>query len=485
MIRYILIFLTLSPWVTLHAAGSTNGFENGIVEVLVTAQRQDPRLPWRNERPSLRSSYGVVIAPGHIVTTEDTVRNATLVEIRRPGQPNKITARIIKADPRINAALLKIPKEYESTFIPVLWDGKTTRNAKVTLAQFDDAGQIQTGEGRITETAVSPLPALPHSVLTFSILSDLKLDRSGAPVFIDNRLVGIAIRYDVTSQITQALPAFLLKRFVDDAFSPPYSGFATAGVFWTPLIDPSKRRFYGITDNDIGILVLKLIPESGSSKVLAPGDIILRWDGCDIDSQGYYLDPDFGRLAFSHLIAKRQPGDTITCSILRDRQHINVEVMLEAFNDSRALIPQNIEGLPAEYLVEGGILLRELTADYLMSAGNRWMISNNPRLVNLFLTHAQFPDKPGDRVVILAGVLPDNINKGYQRLRDDIVTKVNNQPVSSLKDVFAIRRRDGRISRITIKNMGTDIVLDSDDLEAANQRISGRYRIHSLMSERP
>jgi hypothetical protein len=162
-----------------------------------------------------------------------------------------------------------------------------------------------------------------------------------------------------------------------------------------------------------------------------------------------------------------------------------VDVVLDAYDDSRALIPQNIEGRQAQYLVEGGILLRELTADYLMAPGARWMVANNPRFVNLFLSRAQFPDKPGDRVVIMADILPDMINKGYQQIHDDIVTKVNGQPISSLKDVFAIRRRDGAITRITLTNMGVDIVLDPAALEEANRRISKQYRIHQLMLEYP
>jgi hypothetical protein len=302
---------------------------------------------------------------------------------------------------------------------------------------------------------------------------------------IDNRLVGMAMRYNVANQLTMALPASLLQRFVSDATSPSYRGFSTAGIFWTPLIDPAKRLFYKAPEKDSGILILKLIPDSGASRTLRTGDVILLWDGSDIDSQGYYLDPDFGRLAFSHLIAKRFPGDTVACTILRDGQTVNQEVTLDDFDDSRALIPNNVEGFPSEYIVEGGLLLRELTADYLMSSGTRWLVANNPRFVNLYLTQAQFPKKPGDRIVILAGVLPDDINKSYQHLRDDIITQVNGKPVSSLDDVFAIRRSDGGISRITLRNMGTDIILDSAALESANQRIADRYRIHKLMHDRP
>jgi hypothetical protein len=134
----------------------------------------------------------------------------------------------------------------------------------------------------------------------------------------------------------------------------------------------------------------------------------------------------------------------------------------------------------SEYLVEGGLILRELSADYLLSRGSRWMLNANPRLVFLYLNRAQFPGKPGQRVVILSGVLPDSINRGIQDYRDDVVTHVNGQAVSNIREVFAIRDRDNGIWRITTQSHGVDIVLERDQLREANQRIAERYRIPQL-----
>ena len=126
------------------------------------------------------------------------------------------------------------------------------------------------------------------------------------------------------------------------------------------------------------------------------------------------------------------------------------------------------------------MILRELNADYLLAYGNQWMLKANPRLVNLYLTRAQFPETPGAHVVILADIIPDTINKGYQGYRDDVVTQVNSQAVSNLAEVFSIRKRDGGIWRVTTQSHGVDIVLDRAQLEEANQRIAERYRIPML-----
>ena len=467
---------------TLAMAETNEPIDQSVVEVLVTTQRYDPRVPWRRERPGSRAGYGVVIAPGRIVTPEDLVRNAMLVEIRCPGQGAKTSARIVQTDARADAALLAIDVESDGMNLPPAeWDGAVTTGTKVKLVQFDSAGQMQAGEGRVTEVTVSQLPEAPHSILTFSVLTDLKLDRVGGPVFRNGRLVGLAVRYDESSQTSVILPTSVLKRFVEAASNPPYRGIATAGIFWTPLIDPAKRRYLGLPDANLGVLVVRTVPESGATGVLAPDDVIVEWDGRPIDSQGYYNDTEFGRLSFSHLIAGyRSPGDTVPATIMRSRQRMNVRVRLDAFEDRKALIPLNTEGQQAGYLVEGGLVLRELSADYLQAFGTRWLLTANPRLVNLYLTRAQFPDTPGERVVILSDVVPDVINKGYNGYRDDVVTHVNGQPVSNLKEVFAVRERDGGIWRVTTQSRGVDIVLERAQLDEANRRISERYRIPKL-----
>lgn len=449
-----------------------------VAEVLVTAQRFDPGVPWKKSRPETRAGYAVVIADGRLVTTEDLVRNAVLVELRRPGDAAKITARVLEADPRVNAALLAAPT---TGLTPVEWAEPVRTGAKLQLVQFDEAGQRQNGEGRITSIEVAAIPASVHSILTIQALTDLKLDRIGAPAFHEGRLTGLVMQYDEASQTSLVLPAPILKRFVDDASHPPYQGIAVAGLMWAPLIEPAKRRYLGLPEDGKGVLVLRTIPGSSASSVLKPGDVILSWDGCSIDSQGYYIDPDYGRLLMVHQISgRRHPGDKIGVSLWRNHKREDVQVKLDAYDDARALVPLNIEGEQAEYLVEGGLIIRELSANYLLARGPQWMIQSNPRLVHLYLTRAQAPEKPGDRVVILSVVLPDPINVGYQEIRDEVILRVNGQPVANMKDVFAVRDRDKGLTRITTQTLGVDLMLEKGMLQDANRRVAQMYRIPKL-----
>lgn len=474
----LLLLISFLMFATLAPAGEPAAIAPCIMEVLVTAQRFDPHVPWKKTRPESKAGYGVVIADGRLITTEDLVRNAVMVEVRKPGGASKAPARIVVADPRVNAALLSAPTD---GLTPATWNGVDKTGSAIQLVQYDEAGLTQVGAGRITGIEVASLPNLSMSILTIQALTDLKLDRVGTPAFHDGHLVGLVMQYDEGSQTSLVLPSAILKRFVEEASQPPYRGVATAGLVWAPLIEPAKRQYLGLPDDDKGVLVLRTIPGSGSGKVLRAGDVILSWDGQPVDSQGYYNDPEFGRLLMVHQISgRRHPGDAVTVMRWRDRKQEEVQVILDAYNDSKALIPMNVEGYQAEYLVEGGVILRELTLDYLTAYGAQWMVRANPRLVNLYLTRALAPEKPGDHVVILSGVLPAPINVGYQEIRDEIITKVNGKPVSTMQDVFAIRAADGGLTRFTTQASSVDLVLDKTELAEANRIIARLYGIPRL-----
>lgn len=474
--------LTAAAW----AADTEPLPSDSTVEVLVTAQRPDARFPWRRERPGTRQGYGVFVSATEVITTDELVRNATLIEVRQPGRGRKWTARVVQADARANAAVLDVAGiTPDAPFKPVVLDEAVPRAEKVQVVTFDEAGQMKSGDGRITEASVEPLPDAASSILLFKVLTDLKTDGQGLPVFHHGRLAGLVMEYDSEAQSSVVIPSPILRQVVDDSVAPPYKGLASAGMLWATLVDPAKRHYLKLQDDNRGILITRLLPGSGASQSLKPDDVIVSWDGKSIDSQGYYTDEIYGRLLLTHLICgRRRPGDIVTVAIIRDGVPTEVHVTLSAYNDRDALVPRNPEDEPADYLVDGGLVLRELSFDYLRSFGGKWMVAANPRLVNLYLTRALAPDKPGQRIVILSAVLPDPINIGYQGYHDEIVTKVNGQAVTNLNDVFAIVKRDGGVRRLAFDTTTLDLVLDPTGLAEANRRLAQQYRIPHLMSHR-
>jgi len=250
---------------------ANNGAGNCVLDVLVTYQTCDERLPWRLSPPQNRAGYGLVVGPGRILTTEDLVRQATLVELRRPGHASKFTALVTNADPQLDAALLAVRDTGLLPHLePVVLATNLERGAETRIVQYEDSGAPQEGTGRIVELSVEALPAAPAAVLTCRVLSDLRVMNTGAPVFIGSRLAGLMMRYDAQRQSGFVLPAPILARFLRAAAAPVYHAPPYAGFTWMALVDPVLRRYLGVPEAGDGRIKALSEAANRAIRVLSP-----------------------------------------------------------------------------------------------------------------------------------------------------------------------------------------------------------------------
>ena len=452
-----------------------------VVDILVSCQSYDEHMPWRISRPQFRQGYGVVVGPGRVLTTEELIRQATLVELRQPGHAAKFTAVIRQADPQLATALLEVQDvRFQRELEPVVLATNVARDTQTRIVQYDESGLRQEGAGRIVEIGVEGLPAAPAAVLTLRVLSDLRVQNPGAPVYSDGHLAGIMMRYDAQHQTGFVLPAPLLARFLQAAAEPAYQSPPSGGFSWVPLVDDAKRRYLGLAGESGGVQVVDVLTNATATGVLQPNDVLLRWDGFAVDNQGFYMDPEYGRTRLSHAIeGRRRAGERVPIEFMRQGGLQQVTVTLRPHHDADALVPENTVGAPPDYLVEEGFVIRELTGRYL-HAGGRGGGAGSLRLSHIYLTRSEQPERAGDRVVVLAGVLPDPSNIGYQELRDEVITEVNGEMVRNLQDVFRILDRDHGIQRLAFQGRGVDVVLDPAQREAVNERVARTYRIPEL-----
>jgi hypothetical protein len=386
------------------------------------------------------------------------------------------------SDEQANLALLRIPNDSDSANLRAMqFTDSLSRTDEVSILQFDETAQIQRGKAQIVQISIKSLPSAPFPALIFTILTDVNINGEGSAVLRDGKLAGLIMSYDRGSRTGNMLPYVILKHFLDDVHQLPYNGFASAGFLWTQLIDPAKRKFYKVNHADKGILVIDCLPGSGASVSLQPNDVILEWDKYNIDNLGLYKDPDFGLLAFPYLImGRRSPEDLVPVKIIRNGEEQNLTVKLSRRIDSDALVEENVTHQREEYIVEGGFIIRELSGTYLQAYGQDWQKNVDPRLVNIYLTKRFHPEHAGDKVVILAGVLPNPINIGYQHFRDDVITKVNGKVIRNMADVFKILKEEKNIQRLSIQSMDVDLVLDQSMLPESNDKLAQLYRIPRL-----
>jgi S1-C subfamily serine protease len=410
------------------------------------------------------------------------VRNNTLIQIRKPHSGRRITATLIKSDCQVDLALLQIDDETalaEMTKAQI--EDKLPLDSTVEITQIDETAGVQTGDGHVVKAFVSSLPSAPYSILQYDILTGLNVTAEGAPVFHRGKLAGIMMSYRSSSRTGKMIPGMFIRRFVDDVMDGHYDGFAFAGFFWEPLIDPVKRRYLGVTATDDGVRISSCVPAAHHGDTLNPNDVLLEWDGHRIDNLGYYQDDTYGRLLFPHLVKSlRKPGEKATAKIVRGGKTMQVELSLSRGFQRNDLIPENTVGAPVPYIITGGIVIQEVTGRLLLAFGQNWQTRVDPLLAHIYLTRQDSPDIPGEHIVIFTRTLNDPINISYQDFANEIIEKVNNKPIHNIKDIFRIMEADGGIKSISLHGIGVDIVLDQDKLREADERIARQYRIPAL-----
>lgn len=474
MKRYLIASMVMACCVCY--AGTSDG---SVLRITVTYQKEDPFLPWRSMSPAKRYGYGVVIGDGRVLTTESLVRHQRLVELRRPMSGARIVAEVIMSDPTLDLALLQVAGLSELKGIKkARIAGRLPVHARVEIVQFDGTSDLQSDPAQVLKVSVQSLPSAPYRALVYSLLMDVAVNGNGAGVFRKGKLAGLVVGYNRSSRMGYAIPCSTIRSFLEDVENPPYIGTASAGFMWYGLSDPAKRRYLGLADDHGGVLVVGCIPGSGADDALQPNDVMIELDGNSIDNLGFYDDPYFGRIEFGYLISgARRPGDLLTLRIVRNKKEMTVNVKLSHQQDDRLFIPEDIIGRPSEYLLTGGFLIREVSGRYIRAHGSEWETMFNPRLVHMYLSGVSNRWEPGHHPVILARVLADPVNIGYQGFRNELITHVNGRAITCIEDIFQIVDDDGGVVSLRLKGVGVDLVLPRKDLRAIDKGISDMYRV--------
>jgi hypothetical protein len=194
--------------------------------------------------------------------------------------------------------------------------------------------------------------------------------------------------------------------------------------------------------------------------------------------QGRYKDPDYGQLLLENLCTRKKfSGDIVRIKVWRDAREQWVNFKLPKFDYATHLLPEFSFDQEPEFLLAGGLIFQPLDKSYLRSWGAEWKRTAPFRLVYY---DNEFPTPERPSLVVMSMVLPDAFNLGYQDLRALAVEKINGQSVRNLAEAKAALQKPANGFH-TIEFVRSDtvrrVVLDADELDAANKRILERYRL--------
>ena len=451
--------------------------EASVVEIEITKKAYDYRMPWvtRNEQTH---KNGILIGQNQILTTADGFSGQYLCRITKGGESRQYTAQIKWIDFYANIAMLDVSE-------PSFWQNMDPVKLSVTIPQSGDLQIYRWRSGRIEERAAEII-RLYNDTNKMSFLQHLKLSASSeitsagwAEVVFDGaQLVGLTESASKDNRFN-ILPAPFIISVIEHNQSSDNPGLGTFDFRWMNAKNPALLKSKGLNMPDRGVVVTEVGGRRLADSNLKSGDVILAIDGFEVDSEGKYLDPDYGRLSISGLATRAHSAkDIISMTIWRDQAKQSIAYTLPRAQFSKSLIPSERYDAPPHYLVAGGLLFQPLDGPLMRALGK-----NKPILLDYYSDRPPLEGRDG--IVLLSTVLPDDYNRGYEDIYYAIIDQINGQAIHKLEDVkSALAKPQAGFHCIQFMpdEATHQIVLDSTEMPNATERILRHYRIPAASS---
>ena len=133
------------------------------------------------------------------------------------------------------------------------------------------------------------------------------------------------------------------------------------------------------------------------------------------------------------------------------------------------------------YYVLGGMVLQELSRQYLKEFGNDWTRKAPLELLHFDRIQSELEDSGKKKLVMISRVLPSNVTIGYEDIRHVLVNMINDVPIKSLSDVpEALKATKDGLIKIELASDPSLIFLDANAVEQITPVMRRSYGITSM-----
>lgn len=460
-------------------------FEDSVVRLNVSKQAFDSGSPWQKSESVQHLHHGVVLDKNRILTTAYAIADASFIEMSQFGEPQRHPLRVAFADYEANLAVLEAidPGRAFKGLKPVVLGDDMKINDKVNIYKSRDAYQMARLPASLQEVGIYVAVTSSYSLVSYL----LKVQQSGLgwsePVFQGARFVALCTGQD--NNFVYAMPAAVIKHFLEDEHGAGYKGFPAIGVELDPLVSPEMRSLLKAPAGGKGLRIAEVGKDSAFFDILHSDDVLLEVGGVPVSEHGFFTHPRWGKLHLKFLLNQRYGGDSLGLKILRDGKTMEVSAKLSRFDSNRAPIYASLYDQAEPHLIFGGLVFQELSKGFLRQWGREWQDVAPLHLLQRYNFKNAATGDPQKRVVILARVLADEFNRGYGDISSGVVETVNGRIIANINDMKAALRdapvsKDGRhYARFQLAPPHGEIILGYAEIERAHARIAKTYEISS------
>jgi S1-C subfamily serine protease len=443
--------------------------DSAIVHVFVRQRAPDLQKPWRRQDPERGEASGVIIAGERILTAAHVVEDQVSLEVQRAGDPKRYPAQVLQAAPAYDLALLSVEDEafFEGSR-PLRVDSQLLPSGETVQAVgFPNGGEnVAVTQGVFSRYDFDELFDR-DGVLLGEVDAAVNEGNSGGPVLRHNAIVGIAVATrDEAQGMGYMVAGPAVQQFLDDVSDGHLDGAPELATWWQPVVNEAHRRRAGLAEGQCGILVTGLLPAGTGRSALQKGDVITAIDGVKVDDEGMIALAEGARVSPDYLVARRQVGEEVTLEVLRHGVPQTLGVKAERLE---WVIPERSR----KYFVFGATVFRPLTLKYL--SGFEQSPSN---LYSFLWREAALPSEVRE-IVVIADVLANRVNEGYEDLEDQVVVEVNGHRITGLDDLVEVVSGSTGEWIEMLTDTGGQLVFDRKQALASFAEVSAEYDIPS------
>jgi hypothetical protein len=158
-----------------------------------------------------------------------------------------------------------------------------------------------------------------------------------------------------------------------------------------------------------------------------------------------------------------------------------VEVTVRHKPAEAYVIPPYVIGKAPDYYVLGGLVMQELSREYLKEWGADWQKKAPERMVYYDRYQSDLFQGDRKRLVILSQVLPTADTIGYEELGALVVTKINDVTLNSFADVpKALEHPVNGFHKIEFEENPTVIYLDAQQVSDHTDDLMKTYGLRAV-----
>jgi S1-C subfamily serine protease len=445
-----------------------------VVRVYSTYQDPDYECPWQSVAPRGSTGSGVMVAPQRILTGAHVVANATFVQVQKQSDPNKVLARVIAISHDCDLALLEIEDKAFGRGIkpPVVGELPKLRDAVQVVGYPVGGEEVSITEGVVSRIEVQRYEHSQRHLLAVTVDAAINEGNSGGPVFARGKIVGIAFQaLPDAENVGEMVPAPIIKQFLDGVKKKKLPDVPGIGISTQPLENPALRKHLGMKKTQSGVLITAVQFGSSAWGKFEVGDVLMQLDDHSIADNGTIRYRGRHRCQFDALIGDYHCDDVIKSRVLRNRRSKDVRLEMQPM---KWLVPRTEYDRRPMWFLFGGLVFQRLTAEYLRNWGEQWWDKAPKELLHSYYFGLRRSEK--QEVVVLAQVLADAVNVGYEAFHNDIVVSINGKPPIDMVDF--VKRVDGAAAEVVIKlSSGATVMLDAKAAREAEARILATYHV--------